>query len=69
MLSNLIAEMARIGINRSDLAKATGLSYGTILKKVNGEYEFDMSEAKKIKQKFFPDLSLEYLFEKEDKNK
>lgn len=69
MLSNLIAEMARIGINRNDLAKVTGLSYGTILKKVNGEYEFDMSEAKKIKLKFFPDLSLEYLFEKEDKNK
>lgn len=65
MLHNLVAEMARKSITRYDLAELLGISYGTAVLKVNGNYEFSVAEAKKIKEVFFPDLSIEYLFSKE----
>lgn len=65
MLHNLAAEMARKSITRYDLAELLNISYGTAVQKVNGNYEFSVAEAKKIKDHFFPDLALEYLFSKE----
>jgi len=64
MYRNLEAELVRNGLNRSDLAECLEVSYGTISAKMNGKYEFTLSEAIKIKNKFFSDLSIEYLFEK-----
>lgn len=66
MLSNLVAEMARQGLTRKDIAEELGLSYGTVIVKIKGDYQFDVSEAKKIKEKFFPNLSIEYLFENKE---
>jgi DNA-binding XRE family transcriptional regulator len=66
MFRNLEAEMAREGISKNDLAKCLGVRYGTVIDKTKGRSQFAISEAFRIKERFFPNCSLEYLFEKFD---
>lgn len=66
MLRNLRAEMARSSVKPKDLANFLNVRISTIYDKLNGHYDFSLSEAIKIKRKFFPDLEFEYLFERED---
>lgn len=66
MHRNLRAEMAREGITMVDIADYLNLRYATVNEKVNGKYRFYYDEALKIKQKFFPNQSLEYLFENDN---
>jgi len=66
MHKNLKAEMAREGITISDIAEFLGVRHATISDKVNGKFRFYYDEAIKIKNHFFPNCSLEYLFENED---
>jgi plasmid maintenance system antidote protein VapI len=66
MHRNLRAEMARKGITMVDIANFLNLRYATVNDKVNGKYRFYYDEALKIKQRFFPNQSLEYLFEKDN---
>ena len=60
---NLEAEMVRNKISRSDIAKLLGLTYGTILSKFNGESKWGYEECVKIRDTYFKDKTLEYLFE------
>lgn len=62
---NLEAEMARLGLKRKDLAAALGVRSATIYDKLNGKYQFTLNEAKIIKETFFPNLTLDYLFSSE----
>lgn len=62
---NLEAEMARKGLKGKDLAKVLGVRIATVYDKLNGKYSFSLDEAMKIKQTFFPEYSIEYLFSKE----
>lgn len=64
MYPNLNAELARKNIKRVDIAN--DLFYGrtaTVSDKLNGKYPLLLSEALMIKNKYFPDLELGYLFE------
>jgi len=63
MLNNLIAEMARKHINRSELAKLIGKSYNQTRARINGNSSFTIDEAILIQEKLFPDLDIKYLFE------
>jgi len=63
---NLAAEMARKGITKKDLAKLLNMRYPTVVDKTNGKSRFYLDEAIKIKDIFFPDLDLEYLFDSDD---
>lgn len=63
MLNNLKAEMARQDISRKKIADSLNVRYATIVDKINGKYEFKLSEAFQIKKTFFPDMSIEYLFD------
>ena len=65
MFNNLKAEMARIVLTMADLSidKELGLSYETIRNKFNGKTEWSRNEMFLIKKKYFPDKSIEYLFE------
>lgn len=66
MYPNLNAEMARIGIKRADIAR--DLFNGrtaTVSDKLNGRYPLLLSEAVLIKNKYFPEMELGYLFEPE----
>lgn len=63
MYRNLEAEMARHKVTKTDIAKLLELRYATVLDKMNGHSRFFYDEAKKIKEQFFTEISLEYLFE------
>ena len=63
MFPNLLAEMARNDITQEQLQIATGRNKSTISEKLNGKREFTLVEIKNIRDKLFPNLSLDYLFE------
>lgn len=65
MYKNLVAEMAREGITKKDIAKFLDQRYPTVVDKTNGKASFRLDEAMRIKREFFPTKSVEYLFEKE----
>lgn len=67
MYKNLEAEMARKGIKRKDISKLLNVRYATVVQKLNGRYRFNLDEAFMIKEQCFPELSLEYLFDSDDK--
>ncbi|MEI7027576.1 hypothetical protein [Paenibacillus sp. y28] len=62
MFPNLEAEMARSRLKKCELSKFLGVRYATVHDKMNGRSKFTLDEAVKIQKKFFPALSLEYLF-------
>lgn len=59
--NNLEAEMKRKGISRMDIAKLLGVSYSTIHSRFNGG-EWLYSECVIIRDTYFPDSTLDYLF-------
>ena len=61
--SNLKAEMRRDGITQAEIANALGMSRDNFCMKVNERIPTTISEATDIKRKFFPELSIDYLFE------
>jgi hypothetical protein len=68
MYLNLEAEMKRYGVSRSDLAKCLNVRYGTILRHFSkGKFLFE--EALIIRNRFFPQLEIEYLFAETSKDK
>lgn len=58
---NLRAEMARKGISRKQVAEVLGLGQSSISYRFNGKDDFLLVELVKIRDTFFPELSLEYL--------
>lgn len=64
MLLNLIGEMKKAKITQSDLAELLKKTKNIICLKINGKSDFKASEMFLIKDTFFPELSLEYLFAK-----
>ena len=62
MYKNLLAEMARRGINNIQIAKAIGINPSTLSAKLNSYDRLKLCEAEKIKKKFFPGMTIEYLF-------
>ena len=65
---NLRAEMSRIGIKQADIAELLGIREVTVSKKMNGKSTFDIDEAFLIKETFFSNLSLDYLFSDDTDN-
>ncbi len=70
MFENLKAEMARKNLTILDLSKdkELGISYTTLRNKFNGITEWVRKEMWVIKYKYFPDKSIEYLFEQNQYN-
>lgn len=64
MYRNLEAELARHRITRKKIAEIWGVRQATVSDKLNGKYKISLEEALKLKIKLFPELSIEYLFEK-----
>lgn len=61
-MRNLSAEMARFGVSNADLQDLLCCASKTISNKLADTTEFSVSEAMKIRDKFFPGMRLEYLF-------
>lgn len=62
VLNNLKAEMARFGVSVGDISRAIKKSDRAVRDKINEEYDFTFPESKTIRDTYFPELSLEYLF-------
>ena len=62
MLRNLKAEMARHGVTVDDIYPVIEKTKRTAAYKIDGKYDFTMPEAITIRNKFFPGMTLEYLF-------
>lgn len=65
MFENLKAEMGRANITIMDFSKDKDLdlSYETLRNKFSGKTEWNKREMWLIKKKYFPNCSIEYLFE------
>ncbi|MEC0271898.1 XRE family transcriptional regulator [Peribacillus frigoritolerans] len=68
MLKNLKIEMLRSDVKPAQIAEFLNRRYATIIDKLNGHYDFTFKEALKIKNEFFPEHSLEYLFVGDDED-
>lgn len=68
MLNNLKAEMVRNGVSAMAIADAIGRTSRTVRDKIIGRCEFYISEAIAIRARFFPGMSLEYLFADDSRN-
>jgi hypothetical protein len=65
MYPNLRAEMARKLLKTKDIAAAINSCEKTAFNKLTGKSPFDISEAWKIRNTYFPNISLDILFSKE----
>ena len=63
MYYNLEAEIARKNINGKDIAKTLNISESNFSLKRTGKYNFKINECTLIKKKYFPNLTIDYLFE------
>lgn len=62
LVLNLKAEMLRHQISQKTIQEFLGCSESTLRKKLNGYSQFTMREAVAIRNKFFPDMTIDYLF-------
>ncbi len=62
MYHNLRAEMKRHSVRSEQIAKRLGLHPSTMSAKINNNQRLRLFEAKIIRDSFFPDLPLDYLF-------
>ena len=63
MYPNLKVELARKNLTQKDIAKCLGITEPTANKKVNGVAKLNLKDISLIRQTFFTNLSLDYLFE------
>ncbi|HBB27654.1 MAG TPA: DNA-binding protein [Clostridiales bacterium] len=66
MYRNLEAEMIRKQISKYDIAELIKKTYNTVTEKLKGKYPFTLDEAIAIQEKYFPKLTIEYLFKKNE---
>lgn len=64
---NLEAEMARSKITQAKLAEILGITPTTLSFKLNGKSTLSLKECVEIKKNAFPDKSLDYLFQTDEK--
>ena len=68
MLSNLVEARKNKKIAIADMADLLKVRSATITDKIQGKYEFKFSEAVAIREAFFPEYDLAYLFENVEEN-
>lgn len=66
MFPNIRAELGRRKMTKRDLSAETGIKYGTLISKLNGESEFTFTEAVGIKKALKTEMPLEDLFEPDE---
>jgi len=67
--TTLRAEMARKGLKGKDIAKALQISDKSAYNKINGITEFTLKETITIRDKFFPEMTIDFLFNNEGNKK
>ncbi len=61
-MNNLEAELKRNRISKADIAKLLNISIRTVHSRIAGETQWLYSECVMIRNHFFPDMDLGYLF-------
>lgn len=61
---NLEEEIKKRGIKRTAIASALGISRPALQHKLQGKVPFSFPQAQGLRDRFFPDLNLDYLFER-----
>lgn len=61
-LQNLQAEFRRKGLRREDVARRLCMDADSLVDKLEGDAPFTVAEAFQIKQRYFPEFTLDYLF-------
>lgn len=69
MYPNLNAEMARKKILQKNVASFLEMNESTLSLKMLGKVDFFLGECRAIQEHFFPKLTIDYLFETEQKIK
>ena len=64
MYRNLEAEMTRKGIKKKHIAALLDITKDTLTNKLQGKSDFTVSEASKIRDTHFEEMTFEYLFKK-----
>lgn len=62
---NLKGEMGKKDVTMESMSKLLKIHRNSVANKVNGDSSFSIDESIKLRNQFFPDLELEYLFKKE----
>jgi transcriptional regulator with XRE-family HTH domain len=62
MFPNLKAEMARKGVTQEDVAKVVGTSVSSVNRWLTGNGGLSLGTAFEIRDKIFPEFSIDYLF-------
>ena len=57
------------GLSLDDLSERSGVCRRSLQNRLDGKVPFSYEDASTIQKRFFPDLTLDYLFEKEMKDK
>lgn len=68
MYNNLLAEMTRQKISKYDIAKRLNVSEKTARNYLNGKTKISWQDSLKIRNTYFPNLDMEYLFYDESIN-
>lgn len=66
---NLAGEIAKRGIKKSAISSALGISGRALYSKMTGETQFTWPEVCGINEKFFPDMSKDTLFAREERDR
>lgn len=66
MFRNLDAEITRSGTNLKEVSKVIKISYDSMINKTTGKNEFKLSEMETIRDRYFQNMSLDYLFQRVD---
>ncbi len=66
MYPNLEAEIARKGLIKKEIAEQLDYRLATLYDKLNRKTKFTLDEALEIRDEFFPEMEIEYLFEYEN---
>lgn len=63
---NLRAELGRKQLTIDRIAKELGMNRDTLSRKLRGKTHLTLEDAFALKNRYFDDLSIEYLFSKKD---
>lgn len=63
MFTNLEVELTRKQLSKKDLSSLTEIEYKTLLNKMSGKTLFNCKDMMNIKNKVFPELTIDYLFD------
>lgn len=62
MRKNLLKEMIEVGVTERELADFIKVTPRTVKNKISGQYDFALSEVIGIRDHFFKNRKIEYLF-------